>query len=200
MKVYSDFRAQRSRQILADILACVAIGAWVWLGTFVYGLIMGLRAFGVQMQDSGAGFRQTMADISANLGGIPLIGGGVQAPFDAASDAGAALEAAGVGQQLAVQQLATGLGVGIAVLPVLTILVLWLAPRVLFARRANAVAAHVQSGTSLDLLALRAMSTQSLAALARVHSDPLGQWRQGNPVVIRELAQLESKSSGVRLE
>lgn len=200
MKVYSDFSAQRSRQIIADVLALVAIAAWIWLGTFVYGLVMGLSTFGVQMQDAGAGFRETMADVSVNLGGIPLIGGGVQAPFDAASDAGAALEAAGIDQQIAVQQLATGLGVGIAVLPVLTILLVWLAPRLLFVRRAHAAAAQVRSGASLDLLALRALSTQRLSTLAKIDADPLAAWRRGDAQVVTELAQLELKSAGVRLE
>jgi hypothetical protein len=200
MKVYSDFSAQRSRQIAADVLAIAAIAAWAWLGTFVYGLVMGLSAFGAQMQEAGAGFRETMADVSQNLGGIPLIGGGVQAPFDAASDAGAVLEAAGVDQQIAVAQLATGLGIGIAVLPIITILVLWLVPRLLFVRRASAVKAQVQSGASLDLLALRALSTQRLSTLAKVDGDPLAAWRRGDEAVVRQLAQLELKSSGVRME
>jgi len=200
MKVYSDFSAQRSRQIFADVLAVAAIAAWVWLGTFVYGLVMGLSTFGVQMQDAGAGFRQTMADVSDNLSGIPLIGGGVQAPFDAASDAGAALEAAGIDQQIAVQQLATGLGIGIAVLPIITILVLWLAPRLLFVRRASAVKAQVRSGASLDLLALRALSTQRLSTLAKIDGDPLAAWRRGDEAIVRQLAQLELKSSGVRMD
>ena len=200
MKLYSDFPARRTRQILVDVLALVAIGAWVWLGTFIYGLIMNLSDFGVQMEQSGAEFRQRMTEISKTLGDVPLIGGGIRAPFDGASDAGASLESAGQAQQVAVQQLATGLGVGIAVLPILMILILWLIPRLRFVRRATAVQAQLRSGASLDLLALRALATQKLGTLAKIDADPLEAWRRGDTAIVRSLAQLELQASGIRID
>src|SRR6188508_418169 len=123
MKLYSDYAGHRTRQIIVDVLAAAAIAAWAWLGYTVYSLVMNLADFGVQMEESGAGFKKTMVDISDNLSEVWLIGDGIKAPFDAASDAGSSLEQAGQAQQVAVQQLATGLGVGIAVLPILTILI-----------------------------------------------------------------------------
>ena len=200
MKLYSDFPARRARQISVDVLALVAIGAWVWLGTFIYGLIMNLSDFGVQMERSGAEFRQRMTEISKTLGDVPLIGGGIRAPFDGASDAGASLESAGQAQQVAVQQLATGLGVGIAVLPIIMILILWLIPRLRFVRRASAVQAQLRSGASLDLLALRALATQKLGTLARIDADPLEAWRRGDTAIVRSLAQLELQASGIRID
>ena len=200
MKLYSDFPARRARQISVDVLALVAIGAWVWLGTFIYGLIMNLSDFGVQMEQSGAEFRQRMTEISKTLGDVPLIGGGIRAPFDGASDAGASLESAGQAQQVAVQQLATGLGVGIAVLPILMILILWLIPRLRFVRRASSVQAQLRAGASLDLLALRALSSQKLTALAKIDADPLAAWRRGDAAIVRSLAQLELQASGVRID
>ena len=200
MKLYSDFPARRTRQILGDLFAVALIGAWIWLGVFVYELVMNLSDFGVQMEDVGSQFRETMTEVSSTLGDVPLIGGGIRAPFDGASDAGAALEAAGVQQQVAVQQLATGLGVGIAVLPVLTILVIWLVPRIRFALKASATKKQLGAGASLDLLALRALSTQKLSTLTALDADPLAAWRRGDPQVVKALAQLELRSSGVRLE
>lgn len=200
MKLYSDFPARRTRQILGDLFAVGLIGAWIWLGVFVYELVMNLSDFGVQMEDAGGQFRETMTEVSSTLGDVPLIGGGIRAPFDGASDAGAALEAAGVQQQVAVQQLATGLGVGIAVLPVLTILVIWLVPRVRFALKASATKKQLGAGASLDLLALRALSTQKLSTLTALDSDPLAAWRRGDTQVVKALAQLELRSSGVRLD
>ena len=126
MKLYSDFGPRRSRQIVADVTALALIGAWVWLGITVYSLIENLAVYGVQMEDAGAGFRETMTQVGETLGGIPLIGGGIRTPFDGASEAGGALEAAGQSQQVAINQLATVLGIGIAALPILTILLLWL--------------------------------------------------------------------------
>ena len=200
MKFYSDFPARRARQITVDVLAIAAIAAWVWLGSFVYQLIIDLRDFGVQMEEAGAGFRQTMTDLSTDLGNVPLIGTGIRAPFDGASDAGASLESAGQAQQVAVENLATGLGIGIAALPVLMILVIWLIPRVRFARRAGTTRSMVQAGANVDLLALRALATQKIARLSTVDADPMAAWRRGDATVVKALAALELKSSGVRID
>jgi len=200
MKLYSDFPARRTRQILGDVFSLGLIGLWIGLGVFVYNLIMDLAAFGVQMEDAGSQFRETMTEVSSTLGDVPLIGSGIRAPFDGASDAGAALESAGVQQQVAVQQLATGLGIGIAVLPVLTILVIWLVPRIRFALKASATKAQVKTGANLDLLALRALSNQKMSSLTAIDSDALAAWRRGDERVVKALAQLELRSSGVRIE
>ena len=199
MKIYSDYAGHRSRQILVDVLSLTAIAAWAWLGYTIYALVMNLADFGVQMEEAGEGFKDTMTEVGNNLGDVPLIGGGIRAPFDAASDAGASLESAGQAQQDAVQQLATGLGVGIAVLPILTILIFWLVPRIRFARRAGVAKQLVKSGASVDLLALRALANQKLAAIAAVDPDPAGAWRRSEPSVITALANLELRSSGVKL-
>jgi len=200
MKLYSDYAGHRTRQIIVDVLAVAAIAAWAWLGYTVYSLVMNLADFGVQMEESGAGFKKTMVDISDNLSEIWLIGDGIKAPFDAASDAGSSLEQAGQAQQVAVQQLATGLGVGIAVLPILTILIFWLVPRIRFARRAGTAKAMLKQGASIDLLALRALANQRVSALSAIDPDVAGAWRRSDPSVLRTLANLELRSSGVRLQ
>ena len=199
MKPYSDFAAHRTRQITVDVLALAAIAAWIWLGAFVYSLVIGLTEFGVQMEQAGAGFRSTMTDVGDDLGGVPLIGSGIRGPFDSASSAGATLESAGQSQQTAVANLATGLGWGIALVPVLMILVIWLVPRIRFMRRAGQARTLARSGVALDLLALRALSNQRLPELAAVDSDPAAAWRRGDAAVLRALAALELKSAGVRL-
>ena len=199
MKLYSDFGPRRTRQIVGDVLALAAIAAWVWLGITVYQLVENLAGFGVQMEEAGAGFKETMTEVGETLGGIPVIGGGIRAPFDGASGAGGALEAAGQNQQVAVNQLATGLGIGIAVLPIIMILVLWLVPRIRFVRKAGRATAIVKSAAGIDLLALRALATQKISALSAVDPDAMAAWRRGDETVMRALAQLELKSSGVRL-
>lgn len=200
MKLYSDYAGHRTRQIIVDVLAVAAIAAWAWLGYTVYSLVMNLADFGVQMEESGAGFKTTMVEISDNLSEVWLIGDDIKAPFDAASDAGGTLEQAGQAQQVAVQQLATGLGVGIAVLPILTILVFWLVPRIRFVRRARTAAAMLKQGASIDLLALRALASQRVSVLTAVDADVAGAWRRSDPEVLRTLANLELRSSGVRLQ
>ena len=97
------------------------------------------------------------------------------------------------------QNLATGLGLAIAVLPVLAILALWLVPRIRFARRASTAKRLVSAGAGVDLLALRALTTQRLTTLSAIDADPMAAWRRGDTAVMRSLAALELKSSGVRL-
>lgn len=199
MKLYSDFAPRRTRQVLADVFAVAAIAVWVWLGITVYQLIQTLADFGMQMEQAGSGFRETMTEVGETLGGIPLIGGGIRVPFDGASGAGGALESAGQGQQVVVNQLATGLGIAVAVLPVAIILVVWLVPRIRFVRRAAQAQAIVASGSGIDLLALRALASQNISALTSIDPDAMAAWRRGDETVMRSLAQLELKSSGVRL-
>jgi hypothetical protein len=127
MTLYSDFGPRKTRQIIGDALAVILIGAWVWLGVTVHQQIENLAGFGLQMEEAGADFEKTMTEAGDALGGVPFIGNGIRAPFDGASGAGGALEAAGQSQQVAVNQLAAVLGIGIAVLPILMILLLWLA-------------------------------------------------------------------------
>ena len=200
MRLYSDFADHRARQITADVIALTLIALWIWLGVTVFTLIESLADFGVQMEQAGAGFRETMTEVGENLGGVPVIGGGIRVPFDGASQAGGALEAAGQSQQDAVLQLAVVLGVGIAALPILMILALWLIPRVRFVRKSSRARQFVVSGAGIDLLALRALANQKLATLARVDPDAMAAWRRGDDRVLRELASLELKSSGVRLQ
>jgi hypothetical protein len=199
MKLYSDFAAQRTRQIIVDLLAIGAIALFVGLGVGLYRLVDRLSGFGLDLQKAGDGFRKTMTAVGKNLGGVPFIGHGIRAPFDGASDAGRTLATAGHNQQDAINQLATWLGIGAAGVPILFILLLWLVPRVRFARRASSVKRSLRGGVGLELLALRALTTQRLPAIAAIDSDPVAAWRRGDPRVIRELAQLEQRACGVRL-
>lgn len=200
MKLYSDFTGRRTGQITIDVIATLSIAAWVWFGITIYQLVSNLSAFGFQMQQAGAGFRQTMTDVGENLGSIPVIGGGIRAPFDGASGAGAALEQAGLDQQIAVNQLATVLGIGIAALPIAMILLIWLIPRLRFVRRAGNAQAIMASKAGVDLLALRALANQRMAVIAEVDPDAMAAWRRGDETVMHRLAQLELRSAGVRLD
>jgi len=199
MKIYSDYSGQAMRQVLFDVLAVLTIGLWVFLGTELYRLVSELRVYGEKMESAGAGIRSTMADIGETLGGVPLIGGGIRDPFDAAARAGAQLESAGVSQQESVHQLALGLGIGLAVVPVLTILLFWMVPRLRFVMRASAAKKVATQVAGTDLLALRALANQKLGALARLDPDVAGKWRAGDPAIIHKLANLELRASGVRL-
>jgi hypothetical protein len=57
----------------------------------------------------------------------------------------------------------------------------------------------VRAAAGIDLLALRALANQKLATIASVDADAMGAWRRGDARVIRQLAALELRSSGIRL-
>lgn len=199
MKVYSDFTARRTSQIVADSIAIVGIVVASWIGVTVFQLIKTFSRLGSDIENAGAGFRETMVQVGETLGGVPLIGGGIRVPFDEASGAGGALESAGQSAQVAVHQLAVGAGLTVALVPILLILAVWLVPRIRFIRRASAAQRLVKAGAPRELLALRALTNRPVVDLQALDNDVVGSWRRGDARIIRELAALELKADGVRL-
>ena len=200
MKVYSDYPARRTAQIVADVFSLGLIAAFVWAGLIVYGAIAVLAAFGKTIEDAGNGFEQTMADAGDTLGGVPLIGGGIRQPFDAASGAGTLLAEAGQAQQDLVNTAATIIGIVVAAIPILLVLWIWLRGRAKFARRATEARNLSRLPDGPDLLALRALVNADYRELHDIHGEPVDAWRRGEKKVVRALAQLELREAGVRLK
>jgi hypothetical protein len=199
LKIYSDFPARRIRQLTGDLIALALITVSILVGVWVHSLVMELATFGVQVEEAGEGFSDTLTGVGDKVAVVPFLGSGVQNLFDDASDAGTNLADAGRSGQEAIHNLAVGLGTAIAVLPIIIILALWLVPRIRFVRRARVAHQLLSSDASLDLLALRALTSQKLSALNVVSTSPAADWRRGDPATIRSLAALELKSSGVRI-
>ncbi|MDQ1172945.1 hypothetical protein QE430_001252 [Microbacterium testaceum] len=198
MKLYSDFAAQRARQMTADVVALALIAISIATGIVVFSTVNQLAQFGVQMQNAGTDFRTSMTDVGTRLGGVPFIGEGISAPFSTASSAGDTLAAAGQTQQDLVLQAAIALGVGVAALPILIVLLVWLIPRLRFISRATRTRALMRSSPTYDLLALRALTNQKVGAITKVAPDAVTAWRRGDTEVINRLAGLELRSVGIR--
>ncbi|WP_144829300.1 hypothetical protein [Microbacterium sp. BH-3-3-3] len=199
MKLYSDFAAQRARQMTADVVALALIAISIATGIVVFSTVNQLAQFGVQMQNAGTDFRTSMTDVGTRLGGVPFIGEGISAPFSTASSAGDTLAAAGQTQQDLVLQAAIALGVGVAALPILIVLLVWLIPRLRFISRATRTRALMRSGLNTDLLALRALTHQKAAVISKIAPDAVGAWRRSEPEVMQRLAGLELRSVGIRV-
>jgi hypothetical protein len=137
-----------------------------------------------------------MRDIGRQLGGVPLIGGGIRAPFGTAGAAGTTLAAAGTAWQDGVERIAALAGWTVAALVVLFVLIAWFRPRLAAALRRRQLARLAEADGGNDLLALRALLTRPRAALA-VAADAPAAWRAGDPAVIRRLAELELTAAGV---
>ncbi len=114
---------------------------------------------------------------------------------------GRAPSVAKVGTDLgvAIDRVSVVLGLTVALVPILVVVAVWAVMRIRFVRRATAAQRFVDAEADLDLFALRAMSRQPMHRLARVSPDPAGAWRRQESNVVRELAVLELRSSGLRL-
>lgn len=199
MKMYADTPLHRARQILGDLLLIGWLVGWAWIGIVVHDGTMQLARPGEQIASSATGMAEGLASAGEKLEGIPVIGGGVSAPFGKAADASTSLAGAGRAQVRAVERLAFWLGLSIALIPILTVSAFYLPLRARFIRRASAGARFIDANEDLDLFALRALSRQPMHVLARISSDPAGAWRTNDSAVVRRLAELELRECGLRL-
>lgn len=199
MTLYSDHPAQRLRQVIADVLVVASVVAWVLVGRAVHATVARLAGPGRTLEDAGSSLESGLADAGSALSGVPVVGGDLAAPFARAGGAAGAITNSGVGIQEGVAQAALIAGLAVAGGPILLTLTLWLVTRLRFARRATAARRLLAAGADLDLFALRGLTRLPLPALARVSADPAGDWRRGDPEVVRALAGLELQTVGLRL-
>jgi hypothetical protein len=199
MKLYSDFAGRRTAQIFADLIGIGLIVLTIWGAVLIHAAIMVLDEVGKSLKGAGDGFQKTMSDAGNTLGGVPLIGGGIRAPFDAASGAGGLLAQAGQAQQNLVDTAALVIAIASAVIPILLILFFWLRPRLRFARRATRAYRVSRLADGVQLLALRALIDGDAKELHAVAERPVESWRHGEVTVVRALAALELREAGVRL-
>ena len=198
MKLYADAPGHRARQVVGDVLLALWVAVWVKLALVVHDATLALAAPGEQIERAGTGLAGRLRDAGSSVGGIPLVGDDVRAPFDGAGDAADQIAAAGSAQVEAVHTLAFWLGLAVAAIPILVLVAVYLPLRWKFVREATAGQRFVDSGSDVDLFALRAMANQPLHRLARISDDPVGAWRDGDPAVVRALAVLELRDVGLR--
>ena len=198
MKLYSDVGVQRFGQVIGDLLLVGWIALCTALGLTVFKLTDALGAPGRKAAEAGDGLAEDLRRMSEPVGKVPAVGDQLRAPIDGAASAAARLAEAGRDQAHAVEQLAyllAGITIG---LPVLFAVLIWLPRRIRFSRRATSAQKFIDNAADLDLFALRAMANQPMQRLARISDDPVTAWREGNPTVIAQLADLELRSSGLR--
>jgi hypothetical protein len=199
MKIYADAPVRRTRQLLADLLFVLWLVGWVWVGHVVQHGTAQLAGVGQQTDESATSLASGLTSAGDSLRDLPVVGGGVSAPFDQMSSASQALAEAGRQQVTAVHRLAWVLGISIATIPILTVGIFFVPTRWRFAREATAGARFIDTAEDLDLFALRALARQPMHVLARVSDDPAGAWRGRDPAVVNALAALELRDCGLRV-
>ena len=198
MKIYSDLPTRRTAQLLSDAFVVCWVGLCAWVGRVVTEAVLGMRQPADAVVAAGGSFGDNMTGAGQLLGRLPGVGDDLAKPFRSAAGNGAQFAAAGRDFGIAVDRLAPILGLVTALTPMLLVLGIWLVARVRFVRRARAAQGFVDEDADLDLFALRAMARQPMHQLARISDDPAGAWRARDPEVIRRLAELELRSSGLR--
>lgn len=199
MKLYADLPGRRTTQILSDVFMLCWVGVWVWAGHAVGDAIRTLRGPTESLTSAGNSLEENMSGAAVSVGGVPLVGDALSAPFTAVAGAGQRLAGVGASLGATVESVAHGTSIVVAVVPIVFVLVIWLFFRVRFVRRATAVARMLQMPGAIDLLALRALTRQPLRRLASVGPDPAGRFRTGDPEMVMRLADLELSSTGLML-
>lgn len=199
MSFYSDFPARRAVQLTGDIIAAVVVVTAIAAGFAVRSLIWAFGEAWTRLEEAGTGFEGSMGEIGESLGGVPLIGDGIRGLFGGAAGAGESLAEAGRTGRAIIETLANLAGFGTAALPVAVVLLVWLWPRLRFARRSAALRALLTLDDGMSLLALRALGSADAAQLRAVSSTPVRDWGAGEPRVVHGLAALAAREAGVRL-
>jgi len=196
--MYAATPARATRQIVADLLFVLWLVAWVWIASTVHDTTMLLAEPGRQTEDSATSLSGHLRDAGSALDEVPVVGDEVAAPFGSAADASDGLADAGRASVEAVEKLAFWLGLSVGAIPILVVAAFFAPIRYRFVREASAGQRFVDAGEDLDLFALRALAHQPMHVLARVSSDPVGQWRRRDPEVTLALAELELRANGLR--
>ena len=194
MKLYAEQAPLRLRQVAVDLVVAAWVAGWAWLGVAVYRLVSRLAGAVGRVERAGDDFAGNMRTVHDKVGRVPLVGAELRAPFGRLGEVGQTLAGAAHDQQQVVHQLAWWLGVLLAAVPIVTVLLLWLPPRVRWAREAAAAARLRQGGADLHLFALRAVANRPLRQLRRVTDDPAGALAAGD---YEGLAALELRALGL---
>jgi hypothetical protein len=197
MKLYADLPARRTRQVAGDLLILIWVLVWIQMAVVVREATLALAVPGQEIQEAGTGLADRLRDAGATVDDLPLVGEEVRVPFDGAGDAARRIAEAGAAQVEAVQTLAFWLGLVVAAVPILVAVVGYLPFRWRFVRSATAAARVRDASNGVDLLALRALANQPMHRLAKLGADPASAWRRGDADVVRALAALELRGSGL---
>lgn len=177
--------------------------AWVVLCAWVTWTVRDrLRAAADQVQRA--------VEVTTRLGGsvqqagdaagrVPIVGSELGRPLNEASGNVAELAASAQQQVDLLRQVADISIIALFVLPVALVIWWWLPRRIRFVADRRTAQQFIDADADLSLFALRAMAHQPMARIAAISDDPVTDWRTGNAPVVRQLAALELKTSGLSL-
>lgn len=197
MHLYAELPARRARQLLADLLLLVWVGAAIAVGAAA-GLALwriGDRTTSLAAQTaSAAGQLRSSADTVAS---VPLVGGQVATPLRSLGQTFTSLGGALQGDTATLHRAGIAFGVAVAVLGVAVPVLAWCLTRGRWVRRAGALRGRLGED-DLEALAVAAVATAGLRTLHRLPAGTVLAWRAGDPAARRAVAALGLRSLGLR--
>lgn len=189
---------QLARQLSADLFVLLwMLLSWTAAGIAVASIkaVATPSAFAEQRLKE---LSQTLTDSAGKIGDVPLVGEPLSAPLNDISTDVSSLQSGATAQVEAIHQTATTIGWVVFLLPVVTVLLLWLPWRLRFVRSAGSVAKLQASPHAAELLAWRALAHAPLTKLQQISPDPLDALKTGDQETIHQLAEFEALRHGVR--
>lgn len=195
---YAGTPGRAALQVAADVLVVLWIALCVLVGRLVHDAIAAFAEVGRRVESGAGGIASNLDDAGNGASQVPLVGDSLSTPLRSAGNAARDLAGAGSGLEDRALWLAMVLALAVAVPPILGVAVPWLLLRLRFARRAAATASLARTAGGQRLLALRALAGQPMTRLVAIADDPLEGWRRNDPEVVRRLAAVELRASGLR--
>ena len=186
-------------QILADLGLVAWATLWVFLGIKVHGVFLLLTHPAFATQESAQMLSDLFLGAAQSVHDVPVVGSLLEPPLDSFGSTMASLVAATMTFIHFVQITAVVLGIIVVAVPVVLYLWKWLPWRFAFVREATAGKRLIPADASPEFFALRAIAGAPMRDLARITPDPMGAWNRGDPEVIRRLANLELRRTGLKL-
>ncbi|GAB94841.1 hypothetical protein BJY21_000021 [Kineosphaera limosa] len=196
---YAQTPRRRLGQMLFDGAVAAWALAWIWVGQWMYALVVALMQPALKLHSTGLSFNQTMQQTAGQVRDLPMVGEQLTGAFNNLAGTGSDIASIGWDTAGAVERLAVALGIATAAAPILIVAIPWLFLRVSFYQRASAARQFIDADADLDLFALRALANQPMPKLAAISDDPVAAWRAGDPTVVRRLASLELRSRGLKV-
>lgn len=202
IRIWSELRVARVRELVADVATLLWVGLW---GAIAWQLFLFLASFAEAGRTIKAGGRTMIdsgVDLGASLAGVPFIGPQLQ---DVARDAfaGAGRPLSDFGTEL--EQFIVVVATVLALLLALVTLVPWLSRyvpwrwqrlrRTRAGHRAIRTAPTAPAAQVQEALAMRAVARLDYSTLLEFTPDPLGDWASGRH---DRLARAELASVGLR--
>jgi hypothetical protein len=195
MRFYAERPLRLVLQISCDVLVILWVVGCVLVARASQRVVLQLQEPGLSLARAGSSMQTGFDTAAQTAAGVPLIGDDMAQALRSGSEAGASLVTTGQGQAETITTMAAGTAASVVLVGALPVVLLWLAFRIRYARRARSALLIRQRGT--DLLALRALAHLPAATLLATSPDPAAAWRFGDPATLHRLAELELRSLGL---